>query len=64
MGTRGLLGHIIRGRKRATYNHFDSYPSGLGVDLVAFIAELTAEQVEEMKRMLESVEWYVNLFVY
>ena len=57
MGTRGLLGHIIKGKKRATYNHFDSYPSGLGNDLVAFIKSLTPEQIEKMKEMLEGIEW-------
>lgn len=30
MGTRGFLGWKIDGRITTTYNHFDSYPSGLG----------------------------------
>lgn len=57
MGTRGLLGHIIRGKKKATYNHFDSYPSGLGMDIVGFVENLTPEQIEKMKEMLEAIEW-------
>lgn len=32
MGTRGIWGFITKeGDLKATYNHFDSYPSGLGV---------------------------------
>jgi len=32
MGTRGLFG-FRRGRYYVVYNHFDSYPSGLGFQL-------------------------------
>jgi hypothetical protein len=34
MGTRGLWGFVIDGETKVTYNHFDSYPGGLGTDLV------------------------------
>jgi hypothetical protein len=37
MGTRGLLGVTIDGEKKWTYNHYDSYPDGLGDDVVRFI---------------------------
>jgi hypothetical protein len=30
MGTRGLWGYAIDGATKTTYNHYDSYPSGLG----------------------------------
>lgn len=37
MGTRGLYG-IRKGQKdKLTYNHFDSYPSGLGKDVLRFL---------------------------
>lgn len=36
MGTRGLIGFVIDGQVKATYNHFDSYPDGVGVDVLAF----------------------------
>ena len=38
MGTRGFWGVRDNGRTRFTYNHFDSYPTGLGVDVAEFIA--------------------------
>ncbi|KZW03039.1 hypothetical protein EXIGLDRAFT_728575 [Exidia glandulosa HHB12029] len=37
MGTRGLWAYRWRRRYYTTYNHWDSYPSGLGSDLVAKI---------------------------
>lgn len=33
MGTRGAYGFRFEGRDYLAYNHFDSYPSGLGVDI-------------------------------
>jgi len=37
MGTRGFWGVRHDGRMRTTYNHYDSYPTGLGVSMVEFI---------------------------
>ena len=34
MGTRGLFGFYYKGKYYVVYNQFDSYPSGLGVDIV------------------------------
>ena len=57
MGTRGLVGHIIRGRQKASYNHFDSYPPGLGLELMKFILSLLDEQIQQMINNLEKIEW-------
>jgi len=37
MGTRGLFAYRYRGRYYIKYNHCDSYPSGLGAQLVSYI---------------------------
>lgn len=37
MGTRGAYGFYIDGKTMVTYNHLDSYPSGLGESVVTFI---------------------------
>ena len=37
MGTRGLYGFRKNATDKTTYNHFDSYPSGLGSDVLKFI---------------------------
>ncbi len=36
MGTRGLVGFVIDGEVKATYNHSDSYPEGVGQDVLDF----------------------------
>ena len=43
MGTRGAWGFIIDGKKKVTYNHWDSYPTGLGDTLVKDFYDLTCE---------------------
>lgn len=30
MGTRGLIGFVIKGKRMGTYNWWDSYPQSLG----------------------------------
>jgi hypothetical protein len=45
MGTRGLMGFVIDGEPKLAYNHFDSYPSGKGVQILA-----------QLRAMLDSVE--------
>ncbi|WRT70457.1 uncharacterized protein IL334_007455 [Kwoniella shivajii] len=57
MGTRGLIGFIIAGKRRGCYNQFDSYPSGLGVAIVRFILGLNQEQRDAMVTRLLNVTW-------
>lgn len=45
MGTRGLVGFVIDGEVKAAYNHFDSYPSGKGIEVL-----------RQLRGMLDSVE--------
>lgn len=40
MGTRGTYGFIANAKTYNKYNHFDSYPDGLGQDVVKFITNL------------------------
>jgi len=37
MGTRGSLGFIRNGQHKVTYNHFDSYPSELGKNVIEYL---------------------------
>ena len=48
MGTRGAYGFHKGGRDKITYNHFDSYPTGLGADVVEFIQNHTDEDMNEI----------------
>lgn len=40
MGTRGIMGVRIDGQDKLTYNHYDSYPDGLGAAMVKDIRSL------------------------
>lgn len=44
MGTRGAFGVRINNGDKLMYNHYDSYPEGLGADLVAQIQKLVSSQ--------------------
>jgi hypothetical protein len=36
MSTRGLIGFVLHNETKATYNHSDSYPGGLGLEMLRF----------------------------
>lgn len=45
MGTRGFVGFVVDGQAKIAYNHWDSYPSGLGLEVLEWLrGELAAEQ--------------------
>ena len=43
MGTRGAWGFKLNGENKITYCHFDSYPSGLGMDVVKTLTKIINE---------------------
>ena len=57
MGTRGLLGFIILGQRHSAYKQYDSYPDGLGRDIVDFILSLTPEDYSTMARLVAEITW-------
>jgi hypothetical protein len=40
MGTRGFIGFVIDGKEKITYNHFDSYPEGLGMEMLTWFRDI------------------------
>lgn len=56
MGTRGLWGYVIEGEDKFAYNHFDSYPSGLGGDLLRHTKAMPLEQLREQAKALKMVD--------
>ena len=48
MSTRGAYGFRKNGVDKITYNHFDSYPSGLGADFARFCARVGAEGLNRL----------------
>lgn len=55
MSTRGLVGHTIDGKTYGTYNHFDSYPEGLGKGVIELIGKFNT--IEDMKNRIKSLRW-------
>lgn len=51
MSTRGLYGFILDGKKYLTYNHSDSYPSGLGIQIVDFLNSHKGDLESEVRKL-------------
>jgi hypothetical protein len=52
MSTRGLYGFYRDGITKATYNHFDSYPTGLGRQVAEFVLNTT---LNEMNHIFDNI---------
>lgn len=48
MGTRGCYGFRKNGIDKFTYNHFDSYPDGLGRDILSFCKHTSLAEMNEI----------------
>jgi hypothetical protein len=57
MGTRGFVGFVVDGEIKIAYNHNDSYPSGVGSDVLSWLHEVTedVDAVREKARALRVV---------
>jgi len=55
MSTRGLYGIRKNGIDKATYNHFDSYPDGLGWDVVRFCLDNDIDSLDRFFDLIELV---------
>ena len=56
MGTRGAIGFRYKGLDRVTYNHSDSYPSGLGMKAYETVVKFNAEQIAGAAARVHMVE--------
>jgi hypothetical protein len=52
MGTRGVFGFHKNGVDKITYNHYDSYPSGLGEAVRKFVAD---HDIEELNKIFDRI---------
>lgn len=48
MSTRGYYGILKKGKLKGTYNHFDSYPSGLGVKIVEQLNNIEGDKIKKL----------------
>ena len=56
MGTRGAIGFRINNEDKVTYNHFDSYPSYLGAEILGFIQKTDLKKLKENVSKLTLVD--------
>jgi hypothetical protein len=55
MGTRGTWGFVIDGRELLAYNHCDSYPEGLGDDVLKVARSMAVDEMRTAVRALKVV---------
>jgi len=46
MGTRGFVGFVVDGQEKITYNHWDSYPGGLGMEVLTWLRSILDSGME------------------
>ena len=56
MGTRGAYGFIVDGKTKISYNHSDSYPSGLGKDIINFISRNRLAIIQKFAKSIKMVD--------
>jgi hypothetical protein len=54
MGTRGVFGFYYKGKFYVVYNHFDSYPTGLGANIAQEIVAAGQEGIAMWKEALDA----------
>ena len=52
MSTRGAVGLIFNNKEKIGYNHYDSYPEGLGNEILIF---LKGKSIEELKNIFQNI---------
>ncbi|MDU1912528.1 hypothetical protein [Fusobacterium sp.] len=60
MGTRGLFGLRKNNKDKTTYNHFDSYPSYLGEEMVEYVKNHSKEEMTALYDKLIMVDEEFN----
>lgn len=55
MGTRGIIGVHVDGVDKLTYNHFDSYPDGLGVSMLDQCRKLAKHGWPKVKAQAKAI---------
>ena len=53
MSTRGAVGIRMNGIDKVGYNHFDSYPTGLGADILIWLSKMNLEKLKDIFDKIE-----------
>lgn len=59
MSTRGFVGFVADGTEKIAYNHYDSYPGGLGLDVLRWLREAATDLASLRQQVigLRVVDW-------
>ncbi len=57
MSTRGAYGFYKSGIKKIAFNRWDSYPSGLGQDIISYIV---SKSIQELNKDFESINLVID----
>jgi hypothetical protein len=55
VSTRGLIGFVFNGEEKLSYNHFDSYPEGLGLSTLGWLRDNLNERLPARVEKLQAV---------
>jgi hypothetical protein len=55
MSTRGFVGFVVDGTEKIAYNHSDSYPDGLGLDVLRWLRTADLDAIREQALTLRVV---------
>lgn len=59
MVTSGLIGFVLNdGKKKGTYNHMNSYPWVLGLEIMQLLKALSEKDSESMDKAVNNLKWY------
>lgn len=56
MGTRGAYGYHIHGHDKIAYNQYDSYPEGLGTDILDYLNTYSMQQLHDIAEGIRLVD--------
>lgn len=56
MGTRGFVSFVADGQTKTAYNHFDSYPGGLGMDVLTWLRAVDPDAAKAKAAALRVVD--------
>ena len=56
MSTRGAIGFYCKGKGKITYNHWDSYPSDLGINILEEIRDIPIEKLKEVFEQIKLIK--------
>src|SRR5580658_10702316 len=60
MSTNGIVGIVVNGQEKIAYNHDDSNPGGIGIDILKFLREVDREKLQHDATNLQVVADYTQ----